>query len=263
MTENYLSGKKRSLKLGVSGHSENLTSLQTVGGVGIGTTNADKRALYVVGNTEIVGVLTAASYSGDGSGLTGVAATDHVASFDLQVAGISTFYDDVRVVRGGIDVSAGVVSATQFDVGTGGLDVDGQTDLDELVVAGVSTFSKAIDLNAGIDVDGQADLDEVVVAGVSTFSGISTHIGTLHAKTLKVAGVSTFSNAVTMSAASSALTVNSLTTNKALEIQFSGTTKGQFTPESGGLAIEATGSNDIILKPNQAGGTAGDILLKS
>ena len=137
MTENYLSGKKRSLKLGVSGHSENLTSLQTVGGVGIGTTNADKRALYVVGNTEIVGVLTAASYSGDGSGLTGVAATDHVASFDLQVAGISTFYDDVRGVRGGIDVSAGVVSATQLDIGTGGIDVDGQADLDELVVAGV------------------------------------------------------------------------------------------------------------------------------
>ena len=90
MTENYLSGKKRSLKLGVSGHSENSTSLQTVGGVGIGTTNTDKRALYVVGNTEITGVLTASSYFGDGSGLTGVAATDHVATFDLVVAGIST-----------------------------------------------------------------------------------------------------------------------------------------------------------------------------
>ena len=202
MTENYLSGKKRSLKLGVSGHSENLTSLQTVGGVGIGTTNADKRALYVVGNTEIVGVLTAASYSGDGSGLTGVAATDHVASFDLQVAGISTFYDDVRVVRGGIDVSAGVVSATQFDVGTGGIDVDGQADLDELVVAGVSTFSKAIDLNAGIDVDGQADLDEVVVAGAATFTQttasdniyLNTSVGTaitIHAGNIQSVGIIT------------------------------------------------------------------------
>ena len=37
-------------------------------------------------------------------------------------------------------------------------------------VSGISTFSSAIDLNAGIDVDGQADLDEVVVAGVATFS---------------------------------------------------------------------------------------------
>ena len=86
-----------------------------------------------------------------------------------------------------------------MDVSTGGLDVDGQTDLDELVVAGVSTFNALIDANnridvvgganidqvnvtgiasfaqldvstGGIDVDGQADLDEVVVAGVSTFS---------------------------------------------------------------------------------------------
>ena len=37
-------------------------------------------------------------------------------------------------------------------------------------VSGISTFSSAIDFNAGIDVDGQADLDEVVVAGVATFS---------------------------------------------------------------------------------------------
>ena len=174
MTENYLSGKKRSLKLGVSGHSENSTSLQTVGGVGIGTTNADKRALYVVGNTEITGVLTATSYSGDGSGLTGVAATDHVATFDLVVAGISTFHDDVRVTAGGIDVTSGIISATQFDVGTGGIDVDGQTDLDEVVVAGVSTFSALVDANARLDVVGGANIDQLNVAGVSTFSGIST-----------------------------------------------------------------------------------------
>ena len=174
MTENYLSGKKRNLKLGVSGHSENSTSLQTVGGVGIGTTNADKRALYVVGNTEITGVLTATSYSGDGSGLTGVAATDHVATFDLVVAGISTFHDDVRVTAGGIDVTSGIISATQFDVGTGGIDVDGQTDLDEVVVAGVSTFSALVDANARLDVVGGANIDQLNVAGVSTFAGIST-----------------------------------------------------------------------------------------
>ena len=316
MTENYLSGKKRSLKLGVSGHSENSTSLQTVGGVGIGTTNTDKRALYVVGNTEITGVLTASSYSGDGSGLTGVAATDHVATFDLVVAGISTFHDDVRITGGGINAvgvitgtsfdgaitewiitsngssdyrftgsgfdgtendptiylvrgqeynftnnmgahpfeirtaingsayndgitnngvsngtltwdvqmdapnilyyqctahagmvgkiyignsgdsinvgtgglvisgvttginAAGVSSFIQLDVNTGGIDVDGPTELDELNVTGVSTFTSslkvdgAVDIGTGgLDVDGQTDLDELVVAGVSTFTG--------------------------------------------------------------------------------------------
>ena len=59
---------------------------------------------------------------------------------------------------------------------TGDLDVDGQTDLDNLVVAGVSTFSAAIDLNAELDVDGQTDLDNLVVAGVSTLTTLK--IGT-------------------------------------------------------------------------------------
>ena len=38
------------------------------------------------------------------------------------------------------------------------------------VVSGVSTFDAAVDINAGLDVDGQADLDEVVIAGVTTFN---------------------------------------------------------------------------------------------
>ena len=187
MTENYLSGKKRSLKLGILNYTEDKTTLEVIGNVGIGTTNPT--AGVSVGNTAVLsagivtsykvyaeqgnftGVVTASSFAGDGSGLIGVAATDHVATFDLVVAGISTFNDDVRVIAGGIDVTSGVVTATQFDVGTGGIDVDGQTDLDELVVAGVSTFSAAVDINAGLDVDGQTDLDELVVAGVSTFTG--------------------------------------------------------------------------------------------
>ena len=59
------------------------------------------------------GALTATSFSGDGSNLTGIAATDHVSTFDLVVAGISTFNDDVRILAGGLDVT-GVVTATSF-----------------------------------------------------------------------------------------------------------------------------------------------------
>jgi len=91
------------------------------------------------------GVITATSFSGDGSALTGIAATDHVSTFDLVVAGISTFNDDVRILAGGLDVT-GVVTATQLDVSTGGLDVDGETQLDELVVAGIATFQTHVEL---------------------------------------------------------------------------------------------------------------------
>ena len=332
MTENYLSGKKRNLKIGVSGHSEHSTSLEVIGGVGIGTTTTDKRSLFVVGNAEVSGVLTASSFEGDGSGLTGVAATDHVATFDLVVAGISTFHDDVRITSGGINAvgvitgnalsydylqapygstttftvtvagkdsthryngqgsgnaylingvqapilnltpgrtyrfnntntgshplkfyyeadrttlyttgvnfqstyteitisdttpnvlhyqctnhglmgnavitnsnvvdspyaatlrsglnilgtstgidASGISSFVQLDVNTGGIDVDGPTELDELNVTGVSTFLSslkvdgAVDIGTGgLDVDGETQLDELVVAGVSTFTG--------------------------------------------------------------------------------------------
>ena len=63
------------------------------------------------------------------------------------------------------------------DITAGGvLTVDGVSDLDELTVAGVSTFSSNLDVNASVDVstdltvDGITDLDELKVAGVSTFS---------------------------------------------------------------------------------------------
>ena len=47
------------------------------------------------------------------------------------------------------------------------------------VTSGVSTFATNIDANAGLDVDGLTDLDELKVAGVSTFSaqvGFTTHV---------------------------------------------------------------------------------------
>ena len=54
---------------------------------------------------------------------------------------------------------------------SGNLDVDGRTDLDDLVVAGVSTFSANIDADGDLDVDGHTELDDLNVAGISTFVG--------------------------------------------------------------------------------------------
>ena len=52
------------------------------------------------------------------------------------------------------------------------LDVDGHTNLDNVSVAGVSTFVSAVDINADLDVDGHINLDNVSIAGVTTFAGI-------------------------------------------------------------------------------------------
>ena len=137
----------------------------------LGVDQSSPNSTFQVGagfSVSSAGVVTAGSYYGSGANLTGIAATDHVSTFDLVVAGISTFNDDVRVLAGGVDVTSGIVSATGLDIGTDGIDVDGQANLDELVVAGVATFSAAA--YPSIDVDGQANLDELTVAGVATFS---------------------------------------------------------------------------------------------
>jgi len=67
----------------------------------------------------------------------------------VVTAGVSTFtpypaIDANEEVQVGASIQlgkAGIVTALGLDISTGGVDVDGQTDLDELQVAGVSTFA--------------------------------------------------------------------------------------------------------------------------
>jgi len=58
-------------------------------------------------------------------------------------------------------------------------DINGNVSIgNSLSVAGVSTFSGNVDINADIDVDGHTNLDNVSVAGISTFSGIIDAVNT-------------------------------------------------------------------------------------
>ena len=138
------------------------TALTGFGSVGVGTANpifpldirssasTGTTALYVYGDMRLTGDITADDISIDDvnatdlnvSGLSTLTGNVVLAGSvnQLNVSGISTFADDVIISGGGIQVT------------------------------GVATFTDSIDANAGLDVDGQADLDEVVVAGVSSFS---------------------------------------------------------------------------------------------
>ena len=66
-------------------------------------------------------------------------------------------------------VISGVTTVTTLDL-NGDIDVDGHTNLDNVNIAGVSTFAGAIDLNADLDVDGHLNVDNVNVVGVTTFN---------------------------------------------------------------------------------------------
>ena len=153
----YISGKVKDLNIGISNYSENKTSVTVIGNVGVGTLVPTDQVGS--GNTAVLaaGIVSAYQFYGDGSNLTGVGATAKIATESLDVLGIST-------LRG------------------------------TLSVAGVSTFSSAIDANGSLDVDGHTELDDVNIAGVATannFVGIS---GSL--TNFIVTGIGTFSDNV-------------------------------------------------------------------
>ena len=123
-------------------------------------------------NINSTGIITAVSFVGDGSGLSGVASTDSIitgtaATFNtypvdinagMTVAGVATFsgnltvggvltYEDVKNVD-----SIGVVTARNGIDCNGDLDVDGHTNLDNVSIAGVTTTTGNIHLNSGAKV---------------------------------------------------------------------------------------------------------------
>ncbi len=133
------------------------TSIFNTGGnVGIATT--DPRTSMQVGNNvdagqKGVGISSAGNINASGI----ISATSFVGDFTGNIISPSTF-------------SGNVTLNADFDV-------DGHTNLDNISIAGVTTFASAtvfdgnLDINADIDVDGHTNLDNLSVSGVSTFSG--------------------------------------------------------------------------------------------
>ena len=186
------------------------TALTGFGSVGVGTANpifpldirssasTGTTALYVYGDMRVTGDINLDDITLDDvnatdlnvSGLSTLTGNVVLAGSvnQLNVSGISTFADDVIISGGGIQVT-GVATFTDSIDANAGLDVDGQSDLDELQVAGVSTFAAALDINKGADLVGGLTADNVNVTGVITATSIygsaqigvaseSTYIGT-------------------------------------------------------------------------------------
>ena len=101
-------------------------------------------------------VYTEKIITGPGAGTT---LGDDIVTRNLEVTGLSTFI-------GNIDINSPVV------------DIDGHLEIDNVNVAGVSTFAGiakfdgAIDANSHVDIDGHLDVDNVNIAGVTTTAGL-------------------------------------------------------------------------------------------
>ena len=122
---------------------------------------------------------------------------------DIGASGIITATGINLVAGSGLDVGAiGVLTALSVDVSTGGIDVDGQATLDEVVVAGVATFSALADVNNRLDVAGGANIDQVNVTGIASFAQLDVSTGGIDVDgqatldEVVVAGASTFTGAV-------------------------------------------------------------------
>ena len=177
------------------------------------------KSITGTGNINITGVVTATKFVGDGSGLSGIVASGSgVVIKDsgslVGTAGTINFGNNLSVSA----ISGGSVTITASGGGGGtsgintisgvvnivnDLDVDGHTNLDNVSVAGVSTFTGLIDCNGGARIDN-------IKLGVDTNEEISTQVGNLVLDSaggtvnitdnlLVTVGVSTFANAISVS----------------------------------------------------------------
>ena len=94
----------------------NAISIDSSNNVGFGTTTSIQYKLDVVGDANFTGVLTATSFGGDGSNLTGVAATDNINTNNIAISGIATVGTSITMRDGAINVT-GIVTATGLDAG--------------------------------------------------------------------------------------------------------------------------------------------------
>ena len=127
-------------------------------GVNATGNNAPKSSSSLKYNSS-TGGLTAGSFIGDGSGLTGITASGSgVIVRDggslVGTAGTIDFGSNVSVSP----ISAGVVTVTASAGSIPGISTAQTTQLNNLTVAGVSTFTGAIDANSDLDVAGHISL---------------------------------------------------------------------------------------------------------
>ena len=138
--------------IGANGDQVLNGALTVTGIVSASSINIGSAITFTDAGINVTGIVTATSFRGDGSQLTGIAATDTIAASSLTVSGISTFtgvvkgLSDVRVsgnLNAGIS-TFGAVTVTSISGDGSGLTGVANTDVvhtREITTTGVTTFS--------------------------------------------------------------------------------------------------------------------------
>ena len=189
-------------------------------------------------NIHSSGIITAISFIGDGSGLTGVASTDNIVT-----GSAATF-------TGGVNINSD-------------LDVDGHTNLDNVSIAGVTTFAGGLtgttaNFSGDVNIAGVLTYEDVKnvdsVGLITARNGINVSGGNVTiANILAVSGVSTFSQDVKFEGTTSGknlnwdYSANKLVLNDNTTLQF-GSTNGdsQFFHSGGDLHLFNNVGNTFV-----------------
>jgi hypothetical protein len=147
----YTSGRQKNIKVGIQSYSENLTSLEVIGKVGIGTTNAASK-LHIVGNTLVSGIVTADSFRGDGSQLSGINA--------ISLISISTNTTNSNqlipyTISFGSTIGLGATAEFVYNPSTGNFGIGTSNPTVKLDVFGdvnISGILTATDINSSSDI---------------------------------------------------------------------------------------------------------------
>ena len=132
------------------------TKAQLVGSVGVSTADS----LTVYNGVDVTGVVTATSFDGDGSSLTGLANTDFINAEQVTVVGVVTASS--AVLTGNISAASGTFTGNVTVGGT--LTYDDVTNIDSI---GVVTARTGVDVVAnGVDIAGGG----LAVTGIATFN---------------------------------------------------------------------------------------------
>ena len=145
--------------------------LRTQGQLGIGTNNPTSK-LDVVGDAKISGVVTATSFEGDGSNLSGIGTQTNFGAFDnLVVAGVSTFNSNINVADSILHTGDTGTSGIDFVNNALRLDSGGtmrlQVQLNQIQVRNSTRFQIIPQLNSGtsfLDFGKPSDFD---IGGIS------------------------------------------------------------------------------------------------
>jgi hypothetical protein len=195
-------------------------------------------------NLSVTGVVTASSYVGDGSGLTGIAGTANVSTNTLVVSGVTTSTGGITVDRTSIPNNVltgklGGVTKSQI-IANGNAQFTGLTATGTLGVTGVTTFSNNVNITGDLIVSGttQKSSLSVVNAEVTGIATIATNEVTNSTVTnLNVAGVTTSTGGLVVNRTSAP--------NNVLTVQLGGVTKAQIIA-NGNAQFQNTTVNNLV-----------------